>query len=516
MSAELDPLIARAAERPEWLPNWMRGGWAALTDAGDPAHRIALDRWNRVRDIADQPAYAAIAVLLAEAFDDDRALRSFAETTPRAEAAELLAPLAPVMTPGGGAARLIERLLLWRLTDQAGDGRLRHDLLVALGHLRTDDDGDVYLTMRRAIAGKLAGSEVEQEAERFSDRVLVTAARATPDSPDVLRTVLSYWGEAEPLDTVPTAEPDDDAAPASWHATCALIGGVRRRSDAERLVELAHDTEFWKEGPPRDALAYVAGLERSAAPSADDKLLDVARGGLPASGEAVAALARRRVRLAGATPILLPRIAAVTTALRDAEVLDSAPGPAGSALLVSSLEPGSTRLPEGVVAADSALDLAAKVLGASGLAVTVPLSATDAALPEFARRSLSAIALLAGAKRSPFDIDDHTDIGAGVDATNRESGVRASFTEGTVSAAAFDALVPDARDDLGRELQRIRIDDRSVTYARVEPAAWSTFLDWAAATELPDPAPVPPRRDAPTPADGSGIGGLLGRLFGRD
>ncbi|MGO2110887.1 MAG: hypothetical protein ACTH31_04675, partial [Pseudoclavibacter sp.] len=206
MATELDPFIERLIRRPEWLPTWSTHPWAAIADAGDAAHRLALERWNAVRDQADTAAYAGIAVLLVEAFDDDRALMNFAETTARESFFEALLPYSPILTPGGRAARALGKLFLTRLLHALGDGMLRTEIIDAIAHLRIDDRGEVYLVTRRALASELRGSPAQDEAERYADRVLIAAAEATPDRPEVLQTVLSYWGADEPLDDVPTAE----------------------------------------------------------------------------------------------------------------------------------------------------------------------------------------------------------------------------------------------------------------------------------------------------------------------
>ena len=503
MPTELDPFIARLVSRPEWLPTWSNEVWAAIADAGDAAHRRALDRWHAVRERGDATAYGAVAVLLAEAFDDDRALLAFAESTDRATLFEAVLPFAHVMTPEGRCARTLGKLFLTRMLHALGEGRLRTEIIDAIAHLRIDDHGEVYLTTRRALARELAGTPLEDAGERYADRVLVAAARATPNRPEVLRTVLSYWGAAEPLDDVPTAEPRGDEPPASWFATCELIAGVRRGDDAERLVTLAHDTEFWREGAPAAGRAYVDGLERSAAASAEDRLLEVAKADVPASGHAVRAIARRRTRMAGAPSIVQPRIEAVTGELIAAGVIPAPAGPRGTRVVHEAAATG-----------DSALDLAALVLGVSGRAVTFELAAGERPLAEHVRRALAAVAAASGLARVPYELDDHSDIGAGVDVRHLESGVRVAFSDGRMSAAAFDALVPDGHDDEGRALQRIRIDADHVTYALVDPAAWSAYLDWAAATPLPEPSPVPARR-ASAAERGEQLGGMLGRLFGR-
>ncbi|GGA60465.1 hypothetical protein GCM10011490_08280 [Pseudoclavibacter endophyticus] len=506
MPAELDPFISRLISRPEWLPTWSNQPWAAIADAGDPAHRRALERWGAVRDHVDPAAYAGIAILLIEAFDDDRALLAFAEATDREAFFEAILPYAPIMAPGGRGSRSVGKLFLTRLLHSLGDGVLRTDIIDAIRHLRIDDRGEVYLVTRRALASELNGTPAQDAAERYADLVLIAAAEATPDRPEVMRTVMSYWGADEPLDDVPTAETQGIEAPASWLATCALIRRSRRAADAERLIELAHDTDFWrstaKEGPGAlDASAYVDGLEHSVADSAEDRLLEIAKADLPVSSRAVAAIARRRARMAGAPPIAQPRVDAVTAALLEAGLLEQEPGPRGAEIIR-----------EHATATDSPLDLAALVLGVSGRAITFDLAAGAGPLAPLVTRSLAAIALATGSRRIPFDIDDHEELGAGVEARNVDTGVRVVFQGSRMGAAEFDALVPDDVDSDGRGLQRIRIDADHVTYAYVDPSAWGQFIDWAATTPLPDPAPVPPRRSA---QPGGEIGGLLGRLFGR-
>lgn len=503
MAPELDPFIARLVGTPEWLPTWSGDAWAAIADAGEPAHRRALDRWNAVREQGDAAAYGAIAVLLAECFDDDRGLLAFAESVDRETLLEAVLPFTPIMTPGGHCARSVERLILTRMVDEVSRGTMRSELTDAVAHLRIDDHGEVYLPMRRTLVTELSGTPEAHAAERYADRLLVAAATATPNQPDVVQTVLSYWGADEPLDNVPTAEPLGDEAPASWMATCAVIGGTRRTDTAEQLIELAHETDFWRssgtaDAATHDARAYVEGLALSPADIAEDCLLEVAKADVSVSGQAVSAIARRRARIAGVPPITRPRLDAVTQALVDTKCIDAPPGPRGDKLASDV-----------ATTADSPLDLAALVLGAAGRAIRFDLAAGAHPMAGHVRRSLAAVALAAGHRRLPYAVDEsHGE----VEVTNTETYVRTSFRGGRIGAAEFDALVPDGQDDAGRALQRIRIDAVHVTYAMVDPAAWSTYLDWAASTSLPDPSPVPPRRSAQPRGE---LGGFLGRLFGR-
>lgn len=501
MPAELDPFIARLLARPEWLPTWTTGPWAAIADAGEPAHRKALDRWNAVRDGDDTRAYAAVAVVLAECFDDERALLGLAERIDRAEMMEAVLPFARIMTPRGRCARTLERLFLSRLLHEVGEASLRDDLVAALEHLEVDDGSDVYLPMRRALVRDLAGTPLESAAERYADRLLVTACRAAPDRDDVRQTVLSYWGQAAPLDSVPTAEHAPDEAPASWLATCALIGRLRRAEHAEQLIALAHDTDFWREGRAGDAEAYVDALERSTASDAEDRLLEIAKADVPASGRAVSAIARRRTRMAEAPTIVAPRIEAVTSELIAAGALSAAPGPRGAALLDETAR-----------TSDTTLDLAARVLEASGRAVAFDLDAGSQPLAAHVRGALEAVTLAVGERRFGYVIDDHED--AGVEVRRELTGERAVFAGDRMGAGALDALVPDGADEGGRELRRIRIDPEHVTYAMLKPDAWSAYLDWAATSPLPEPSPVPARRAAPA-SSGPALGGFLGRLLGR-
>lgn len=505
MPAELDPFIARLITKPEWLPTWSNHPWAAIADAGEPAQRRALERWNAVREQGDIEAYAGVAVLLAEAFDDDRALLGLAQAVTREELFESLLPYAHIMTPGLRCARSLEKLFLTRLLHELSSGRLRTDIVDAIRHMRIDDHGDAYLPTRRALATELNDTPVQDQAERFADRLLITAATATPNRPDVLRTVLSYWGEAEPLDDVATAEPIGDEAPASWAATCALIGGIRRASDAEKLIELAHNTDFWRDASgtgsaARDANEYVDALEASTADSAEDRLIEIAKADVSASGRAVASIASRRTRIAGLPPIAQPRADAVASELASAGALTAMPGKRGTQIIHRHAS-----------MADSPLDLAALVLGASGSALTFDLPAEKTPLVEHVTRSLKAIALATGHRSMPYTIEDHERIGAGVEVRN-QSGIRAVFTDGRMGAPEFDALVPDDTDDQGRSLQRIRIDTDHVTYAVIDPAAWSSYLDWAASTPLPESSPVPARKSV---SHDRPEGGFLGRLFGR-
>jgi hypothetical protein len=173
------------------------------------------------------------------------------------------------------------------------------------------------------LEAAMAASDLVDTAERAADNLLVAAARATPDSYDVQRVVLSYWGEAEPLDAVPTANPRPGDPPTSWTATCEVLAGTRSARVAEKFNQLA---ESYDELRGRELEEYVDALKRAHAPFADTKLLELAKSDSAAASLAVRALADRRRRLAKAQPPMTERFDAIVEALHEHGILTELPG----------------------------------------------------------------------------------------------------------------------------------------------------------------------------------------------
>lgn len=340
---------------------------AVLADAGDPAYRAALDRWNALRGGDDRDAHAAIAMVLADAFDDRRALEGIAAEWPEAFPDQFvwrtfLAPATDPLRETFGP-KVVDGLRTWardalRATSDERDAAggdaedaaapgpdvaeppadaadaadatapadLPADLARAARTLRWPEGGDVYLPLRPLLLAR-AGAERADEAERVADDLLVASAAANPDHDLTRRAVLSYWGQERPIDAVPTAEPAPGEAPASWHATCELIARTREARFADRVIEIAHThTDAWQ-GPGFDGESYVRALERSAGTTADDHLLEIAKADVPASGLAVRALADRRRRLAGAEPAYAALVDAIIGGMRETGVLTGPVGP---------------------------------------------------------------------------------------------------------------------------------------------------------------------------------------------
>ncbi|KAB1643271.1 hypothetical protein [Gulosibacter chungangensis] len=301
---------------------------AVIADAGDAGYRATLGSWNKLRFGTDRDAHAAIAYILAEAFEDGRGLEEIAsswqETFPEEIAwRALIGQPSKILTSVFGPKAVAE-LRSW--LESNGSGALPKDAARAARLLRADDRGAVYLELRRMLVNSAEPEELDA-AERIADDLLVAAASGTPDRAEVRRTVLAYWGEEPPLDDVPTAEPDPGESPASWEATCELIARSTQPAFADRVIEIVFaDDESWN-GPGSDAEALVHALGDSAGATADAKLLDIAKAQVPMSGLAVRTLASRRRRLAGAEPELLARLNAIIVGMRDQGILEATPGP---------------------------------------------------------------------------------------------------------------------------------------------------------------------------------------------
>lgn len=304
-----------------------------IADGGDGAYRAALSRLNRIRDTDARDANAGLAVILGDAFDDGRALEYIAaewdEVFP-----EELAWRCAVRTPSREltrvfGARALQALRMWA---EDGDGQsLPADAARACRILAPNDSGETYLSTRRLLLERTqevvirAGAGDTHAAELIADDLLVAAAKATPDLPPVQQTLLSYWGEAQPLDTVPTAQTDPGTMPASWHASCELLAGTSSQAAAERFADLVGDIEEVEAGGS-EAAEYLNALSRSDYVDADARLLEFAKSENPAAGVAVRELAARRRRIAGGHPEYHDRVNALIDGLREHELLPEVPG----------------------------------------------------------------------------------------------------------------------------------------------------------------------------------------------
>lgn len=301
---------------------------AVIADAGDAGYRAALDRWNKLRFGTSRDAHAGIAYILAEAFEDNRGLEEIAMTWPEVFPEEIawrtmIATPSQRLTEAFGP-KIIAELRGW--LESNGSGPLPKEAARAARLLHPDDDGQVYLELRRVLVASAEPEELDA-AERIADDLLIAAAAATPDRTEVRRTVLAYWGEEPPLDDVPTAEPDPGETPAAWDATCELIAGSTQSAFADRVIEVVFgDEESWN-GHGSDAESLVRALGWSAGSTADAKLLEIAKAKVPMSGLAVRTLAARRRRLAGAEPEMMARLKAIIVGMREHDVLEATPGP---------------------------------------------------------------------------------------------------------------------------------------------------------------------------------------------
>lgn len=300
-----------------------RRGLTVLTDGGEPANRLALSLWNALRDdVSRADAHAALAVILAESFDDPRALLAFVRDFGLNDALLDRAARGD-LTPEAGhslAEPILDALRTW-IDGESIDPP--DTLLRAAARLRIPDGDTVYLPLRRAVIDRRFGDDT---AERTADLGLLAAVAGEPDSEQVARTVLSYWGAAEPVDAVPTADPEPGRAPASWAATYIMIGTATVREVAERLLDLAfgHDARL---GDDEDGRALVQALVTTRARSAEDRLFELAKADAPISSAAVRAIAQRRRRLAGAPPAAAARVSLVLDALVDTKVITAPLGP---------------------------------------------------------------------------------------------------------------------------------------------------------------------------------------------
>lgn len=300
------------------------GAMQVLADAGDAAYRAALQRWNLLRHSDDRDAHAGIALVLADAFDDYRAVDEIAATWPETFPEQfawrtfVAPPSEPVRAAFGPKA--IAELRTWMESGTAAD--LPDSAARAARTLRADDEGEVYLPARRLLIERTADSD-PNAGERVADELLIAAAAATPEHDEVRRAVLSYWGQEQPVDAVPTAEPGPGESPASWTATCELIARSTDAAFADRVIAIAATHEDAWRGAGFDAETYVRALEQSAGDTADETLLDVAKAQVPASGLAVRSLAARRRPLAGAEPPLAARLDAIVAGMRESGILDA-------------------------------------------------------------------------------------------------------------------------------------------------------------------------------------------------
>ncbi|MFD2674247.1 hypothetical protein [Gulosibacter bifidus] len=304
-----------------------------IADGGEAAYRKALSRWHELRETDRRDAHAGIAVILGDAFDDDRALARIAtewdEVFP-----EEIAWRCAVRKPSRQLKRVFGAKALAALNDwveSGSDAELPAKAARACRILAPNDHGTTYLMARRLLLERAQAAIVRDgkgdtdAAERVADDLLIAAAIATPNSPEVQQTLLSYWGEAQPLDTVPTAEPLPGAMPASWQASCAILERTDSQTVAERFADLIGDVEEVERGGS-EAADYLAALSGSSFADADARLLEFAKSENPAAGVAVRELAARRRRLAESHPAYLDRVNALVDGLREHELLHEVPG----------------------------------------------------------------------------------------------------------------------------------------------------------------------------------------------
>lgn len=331
-----------------------------IADGGDAAYRAALTRWNRIRDTDARDAGAGLAVILGDAFDDARALEYIAaewdEVFP-----EELAWRCALRTPSRALRRAIGAKALAALREWLESGtaeELPAEAARACRILAPDDHGEVYLQARRLLIERAqqhivrTGSGDTDAAERVADDLLVAAAKATPDSPEVQQTLLSYWGEAQPLDVVPTAEPAAGAMPASWHANCEVLAGTSSQSAAERFADLIGDIEEVELGGS-EAGDYLHALSQSEFADADARLLEFAKSENPAAGTAVRELAARRRRMAGGHPAFLDRVNALIDGLLKHGLLTETPGARAREALAEQRNDDESPLAAAAVIADA-------------------------------------------------------------------------------------------------------------------------------------------------------------------
>lgn len=312
---------------------------AIIADGGDAAYRTALDRWNTLRKSSDRDAHAAIAFVLAEAFDDRRAMDGIATEWPEIFPEELawrtlVQPATRSMREAFGP-KALNALKAWLASDLSEE--LPVDAARIARTLTPDDDGKVYLETRRELVSR---AEDKDAAELVADDLLVAVAAASPDRLEVRRTVLAYWGEEQPVDDVPTAEPAHDDAPASWFATCELIARSAHPAFADRVIEIASDDQDAWDSAGADAESLVRALGESNGETADAKLLEIAKAAVPVSGLAVRILAERRRRLSGAEPEMAARFDAIVEGMVGSGILTERPGKRTRIALANARKPG--------------------------------------------------------------------------------------------------------------------------------------------------------------------------------
>lgn len=308
-------------------------GLTLIAGGGEVAHRYALRRWLALQISASADAQIAIAVILAESFDDRRALDLVAERSVEPYPQQF-ARFDGTLGPTSLVAKVFgERILAGLRAYLADEGDLPFGLLAAALRFRLDDHGEVYLPLRSAASHRTAGSSSATLGESFSDRALEVAAAATPNRDEVQRTVLAHWGINFPAEEVPIEESRAGFAPTRWLATSHLIAGIDRPRIADVFIDIALTYGYWST-PTTDATAFVEALRTSCGIRAQDALAEIARAEVSASAAALRALADRQARVAAGSVAARARIDSVARALVDAGVLRSIPSEEDIAQLI--------------------------------------------------------------------------------------------------------------------------------------------------------------------------------------
>lgn len=331
-----------------------------IADAGETAYRAALTKWNKVRDTDARDTVAGLAVILGDAFDDDRALAriatEWADVFP-----EEIAWRCALREPSKALKRVFGAKALAAIDSWIEEGsaaELPDDAARACRILAPNDRGETYLVARRALLERTQEAIIRGDAgdtdaaERVADDLLVAAAIATPDSQAVQQTLLSYWGEAQPLDMVPTAQPHPGAMPASWYASCELLARTSSLPVAERFADLIGDMQEVETGGT-EATDYLAALSKSEFVDADARLLEFAKSENPAAGTAVRELAARRRRIARSEPAYLTRVNAIIEGLREHGLLAEIPGVRTRTALAEARDPEESPLAVAAAIADA-------------------------------------------------------------------------------------------------------------------------------------------------------------------
>lgn len=297
-------------------------GLTVIASGGEAAYHYAVRRWLGIRAGHEPDAQAAIAVILAEAFEDRRALDVLAEASPEPYP-EALSRFTGALGPSSLVAEVFgERILdgLRAYLDDEAD--LPFGLLAAAGRFRLDDRGEIYLPLRRVAIERTNGTSSATLGASFSDRALEVAAAATPGRADVQRTVLAHWGMNFPADEVPIEQSRPGFAPTRWIATSHLITGVDRPTIADVFIELALAYGYWRT-PTTDAAAFVRALRDSCGTTAGDALTEISRARVPVSGAASTALTERQTRIEAGTAPMRDRVEAIRQRLLDTRLLDT-------------------------------------------------------------------------------------------------------------------------------------------------------------------------------------------------